>query len=91
MSTGCYNRTVGKMSTQNEGGEIKLTNTELLRSKIVSSGLKIKFIADALGITPQGLHKKIENKSEFRASEIVDLCNILKINGKDRDAIFFCR
>ena len=47
-----------------------MTNTQLLRDKIEQSGYKLRFIAGKLGITYQGFLKKINNESEFKASEI---------------------
>lgn len=66
-----------------------MTDTEALRSVIHESGLKYKSIAQALGLTPYGLQKKIDNITEFKASEIALLADILSLSEKQRDAIFF--
>lgn len=66
-----------------------MTNTELLREKIENSGYKLQFIAKSLGLTYQGLLNKINNRSEFRASEIQALYNLLGLTEKERVAIFF--
>lgn len=66
-----------------------MTNTELLRSKIEGSGLKVQFIAGKLGISPQGFYNKLNNKTEFRASEIRVICDLLHIGAKEKEAIFF--
>ena len=67
-----------------------MTNTELLKKKIEESGLKQTFIAEKIGLTRFGLYKKINNKNEFKASEIVLLCDVLHIiSSKERDTIFF--
>lgn len=66
-----------------------MTNTSLLEQYIEKSGYKKSFIAEQLGITSYGLTLKINNKSEFKASEITILCKLLKIGAKDREAIFF--
>ena len=68
-----------------------MTNTNALRKKIAESGLKIKYIAEKMGITYQGLLNKIDNKTEFTASEIVSLCKILNLSNRERDAIFFAK
>ena len=47
-----------------------LTDVNALKNWINQHGLKKGFIAEKLGITLQGLLNKIENKSEFKASEI---------------------
>lgn len=67
-----------------------MTNTVELRKRINNSGLKLKYIADYLGLTPYGLQKKIDNFNEFKASEIWKLCNLLGITDLEtRDVIFF--
>lgn len=66
-----------------------MTNTQLLRDKIEQSGYKLRFIAEKLGITYQGFLKKINNASEFKASEIKILYDLLDMDGADREAIFF--
>jgi transcriptional regulator with XRE-family HTH domain len=67
-----------------------LTNTTKLRELIKNSGLKKKYIAEKLGITTYGLQKKIDNKSEFKSTEIVTLCKLLHINSlSEKEEIFF--
>lgn len=66
-----------------------MTNTSLLMQYIEKSGYKMSFIAKQLGITAYGFSLKLNNKSEFKASEISILCKLLKISAKDREAIFF--
>lgn len=68
-----------------------MTNTSLLEQYIEKSGYKKSFIAAQLGITAYGFTLKINNKSEFKASEITILCNLLKISARDREAIFFAK
>lgn len=66
-----------------------MTNTQLLRNKMEQSGYKLRFIASKLGISYQGFLNKVENKTEFTASEIQILYNLLDMDEADRDAIFF--
>lgn len=66
-----------------------MTNTIVLREKIKATGLKYNFIAPQLGLTPMGLQKKIENDTEFKASEIKNLADLLGLSAEERDAIFF--
>ena len=68
-----------------------MTNTSLLEQYIDKSGYKKSYIAAQLGITTYGFTLKINNKSEFKASEITILCKLLKISAKDKDAIFFAK
>ena len=68
----------------------RMTNTELLEERIKLSGYQKNFIAKTLGLTPYGLALKISNKSEFKASEIEALSDLLGIDSwEDRSAIFF--
>lgn len=66
-----------------------MTNTSLLRKKIDESGYKLRFIAKQLGITYQGFLKKINNETEFKASEIQSLKELLNLTDEERDMIFF--
>ena len=68
-----------------------MTNTELLRDAIQKRGLKYKYIAEALGLSTYGLQKKIKGESEFKASEIMVLCDLLGLDEEARSAIFFTR
>jgi hypothetical protein len=72
-----------------ERGDCHMTNTELLREKIDQSGYKLQFIAEKIGITYQGLLNKINNRSEFRASEIQVLYDLLSLTEDERVSIFF--
>lgn len=67
-----------------------MTNTKLLNEKIAESGLKRKFIAEKLGLSTYGLQRKIENVTEFKASEISALCDVLDIKtATEKEKIFF--
>ena len=67
-----------------------MTDTILLKQKIGESGYKLRFIAKKLGITYAGLLKKTNNESEFKASEIQILYNLLNLTETERNEIFFC-
>jgi len=66
-----------------------MTNTQLLREKIDESGYKLRFIAKKLGITYQGFLNKSNNDTEFKASEIQILCELLNIDIQQKEVIFF--
>jgi hypothetical protein len=68
-----------------------MTNTSLLEQYIEQSGYKKSYIARQLGLTAYGFSLKVNNKSEFKGSEMDILCNLLKIDVKDRMAIFFAK
>lgn len=66
-----------------------MTNTSLLRKKIDESGYKLRFIATKLGITYQGFLKKINNETEFKASEMQILRKLLNLTDAEFEEIFF--
>lgn len=67
-----------------------MTNTKLLQETIQSSGLKLQYIADALGISRAALNNKIQNVTQFKAGEISKLCDLLRIETAElKEQIFF--
>ena len=67
-----------------------MTNTQMLRQIVRDSGLKYQYIAEKMGLSRFGLMKKIDGENEFKASEIENLCEILKIDSlEQRMQIFF--
>ena len=68
-----------------------MTNTALLEKRITESGYKKSFIASKIGISAYALSLKINNKTEFKASEITILCELLGIEDQERTSIFFAQ
>lgn len=67
-----------------------MTNSVMLEDRIQNSGLRKAWILTQLGIKSYAtLRAKVLNKSEFTASEIDKLCDILDLNKNQREAIFF--
>lgn len=66
-----------------------MTNTELLEQAIKESGLKKVYLAEKVGLTPAGFYNCVNNKAEFKASQINTLCKLLGIDSAGKDAIFF--
>lgn len=67
-----------------------MTNTVLLNKLIQEKGLKKVFLAEKAGMSAVSLHNCITGKSEFKASQIAVLCDLLGI--KDlalKEAVFF--
>ena len=60
------------------------TNSNLLRGRIAEKGYTQKEVAQMIGITYQSFSDKINNKSNFKVSEIIKMCAILDIGDKDR-------
>ena len=66
-----------------------MTDSEALNKVIENSGLKLTFIARALKLSREGFYKKLNNQTEFKASEIVKMQEILNLSNEQRDEIFF--
>lgn len=73
-----------------KGGK-KLTDSKKLSDEISDSGMTITAIARKIGITREGFYKKLNNETEFKASEISALQKILRLSNKKRDEIFFAK
>ena len=68
-----------------------MTDSKKLSDEIADSGITITAIAKKLGITREGFYKKLNNETEFKASEISALQTILRLTNKKRDEIFFAQ
>lgn len=66
-----------------------MTNTEMLEQRIKDSGFKKSFLAEKVGLTPAGFYNCVNNRAEFKASQINTLCKLLGIDAVTKDAIFF--
>ena len=71
-----------------KGGK-KLTNSKMLSDVISDTGITITAISKRIGITREGFYKKLNNETEFKASEISAIQQILHLTTKKRDEIFF--
>lgn len=67
-----------------------MTNTVLLKKLISEKGLKMKFVAEYLGLSAYGFQLKVENKQEFKISEVSALCELLAVESLEKkESIFF--
>ncbi len=67
-----------------------MTNTDLLLQLIAKKGLKLKYVAEYLGLSAYGLSLKINNKREFKVSEVNALCELLEIESLElKEKVFF--
>ena len=64
-----------------------MANTVELEILIKRSGFTKKEVAKRLGLSDMGFYKKINNITEFKASEIMTLAELLGI--ENMDEIFF--
>ena len=67
-----------------------MTNTERLKEIISRSGIKLDAILNATGIKSYAtLRGRINNETEFTASEIRAIAELLRMTPEERDEIFF--
>ena len=63
-----------------------MTNSKLIRKTIKDRGLKIGYVAEKMGLSHYGLQKKMDNKTEFKVSEIEAFCHA--VGGIPKDDMF---
>ena len=68
-----------------------MTNRELLEAAIERSGYRKRYLAELLGLSPQGFYNKLNNKTEFTQSEIATLVKRLCLFDFEREAIFLLK
>lgn len=79
-----------KYATQTRGS--KMVDTGKLNKKIKEKGLKKSFIAQKMGLSRYGFYRKLDNASEFTATEIMIFCDILNIkNLSEKERLFFAK
>ncbi len=66
-----------------------MLDCEALEQAIAESGMTKRFIAGKLDFTVQALADKLRGRTEFRASEIQKMKELLKMTNAERDRIFF--
>ena len=66
-----------------------MTNTKLLEQAIDRSGLKKGKIAERLGVSRAGLINLINDRAEFKISQMLVISDLLGLTPEERDAIFF--
>lgn len=67
-----------------------MVNTALLLNAIARSGKTVFDCAAALGVSIATMKKKIQNATQFKASEIEKLIVLLSLSKQQFEAIFFC-
>lgn len=65
-----------------------MTDTKALKDAIENSGIPISFLARKLGITRESFYNKLKNETEFKASEIATLSNLLRLSYDQTNHIF---
>jgi len=75
--------------TRKDGEVMYKVNTSKLKAKIIEKGLLQEAVAMQLGMTSATFNYKVNNKTEFKASEIKMLIVILELTADEVMAIFF--
>ncbi len=66
-----------------------MTNGSLLKEYAKDKNITLNELANAIGLTRQGLSKKITNRSEFKVSEVMRLSEILGLTEEQKQSVFF--
>lgn len=81
MANNDYYMCIAKMAKEKEVKNMTATNK--LKAKMVEVGITQAELAKILGISYQAMNYKINNRSEFKVSEIEAVADTLKIVNKD--------
>ena len=69
-----------------------MTDKELLERAIEQSGIKVMKLMEAANIKSYATFRgRMNNETEFTASEIQAISNALQLTSEQRDRIFFCK
>lgn len=68
-----------------------MTDTQRLKEHIRNCGFSVKSLAKRIGISHEALYQKIANERPFKASEIMDISDLLNLSLEEKNAIFFAR
>lgn len=66
-----------------------MTDKDKLKDIIKDAGMTVTAVADKIGITRESFYNKLNNETEFKASEIAKIQNLFHLTAVDVDAIFF--
>lgn len=65
-----------------------MPNMDLLREKIDESGMTVLAISEKSGIDRATIYNRLNNRGEWKASEIVSLAEVLRLSKAEREKIF---
>lgn len=64
-------------------------NLEYLNGRIAMSKIPITAIAKSMAISRQSLYLKMKGEREFKTSEVLKLCEILRLTEEEKSLVFF--
>ncbi|MBO6015349.1 MAG: helix-turn-helix domain-containing protein [Oscillospiraceae bacterium] len=62
-----------------------MTLSEVIRDR----GIKLRAVADRIGIAPYTLTRKINGDLQFKMSEVAAISDYLRLTAEEREDIFF--
>lgn len=68
-----------------------MVNLEALKCAIKDSGMTMTSVAVRSGIKRPTLYSKMNGVGEFTAGDIMGICEALRLNKTEREAIFFAK
>ncbi len=68
---------------------IILIDEKKLKEKLKEYGTTMGILSEKIGISRHSLYNKVKNKTEFKASEISNISQFLKLTDEDVNSIFF--
>lgn len=66
-----------------------MSDLKLLDTYITTRGIQIEELSRASGIRPRRLKMLLAGREEFKASEMVSLCEVLGLSGAESERVFF--
>lgn len=66
-----------------------MTNTNKLKGRIVEMGYNLGSFSCAMGLSVKSFRDKLNNRNDFKASEIKLMCSLLNIDPVNVSAYFF--
>ena len=64
-------------------------NLKYLNNKIDEINIPITTLAEKMGLSRQSLYLKLNGLREFKASEMIKICDILRLTSEEKNFIFF--
>ena len=68
-----------------------MTNARLFEIAMLKRGKSKQDIANLLKCSLQTIYNKLNNKVDFKGSEIIKICEYLKLTNADKERIFFAK
>lgn len=66
-----------------------IMTTDKIKKLIDDRGITVKYLAKKANISTATLYNRMSNIGDFRASEITNITNALRLSREERDDIFF--